>query len=213
MVLRRVVAAACLTGIAAISVRCTVDPPDDTSLPFIDIETDTTTPLTLRVEVYDPGANSACLQLRAIGAPFDDVPASRSQACVPLGSPSNSDSYDYPIVFSQGTTVSVVLFAQLFTQCNFDAGAPEGGVASPVTQCQGQPGPTAVWPQAPTSVAVGDEAGADGGVPEAGSDGETDASTEPDAHDATAPDVGAPDVVGGGDIDAADAMDASEGGT
>jgi hypothetical protein len=174
-----------LGSVVATSARCAEDPSDDTATPFVDIETDTTTPLTLRVEAYVPGEQSVCVHLRALGVPFDDVTGSRAEACVSLGQSANG-AYDYPLEFSQGTTASVVLFAQVFTNCAFDAGSPEGGATPAATQCAGAPGPSAVWPQAPTSIPSQD-AGVDAGRADASAESGADSAGGMAGEDATGP--------------------------
>ena len=190
----------CAVGlVAAVGPMCDpYEPADDTSNPFIDIETDSTAPLTLRVEVFDPGATSPCIQLRSFGAPFDVISASATEACVSLGHGSEDGAYDYPVVFSQAGNAPVVLLAQEFTSCTFsaaaaDASPPDGGSAGPSTTCQGMPGQLAVWPQAPVIAAL--DAGSPG-------DGASDAAADGNALDA------APEAEGGNETDAA-ANDAS----
>ncbi len=150
------------------------------------------------------------MHLRALGAPFSAIngPATE-EACVPLGN--SGPAYDYPVVFAQEDNGATVLFAQMYTDCNFDGGIQDSGTSLPVPTCQGREGPIAVWPQAPTTVSVEDaSATADGPVEASGPDAAVDAPGS--GADASEVDAGAGDAEGGG-LDAGGGDEAGEGGS
>jgi hypothetical protein len=178
---------------------------------------DTTSPLTLNVEVYDPtNTPGLSLQIRAVGGTFDDSAGGPlTEVCIPVlpDLPDASPVFSQPIVFPPATATSVlVVFAQLYQAGDGggsaraaapDATIADGGTAGATGADSGAPHgcsgyavyPGAVWP--PGTFQVVDAGAGDVGVREAATrDAGASESSRPDAGavDASRHETGAPDA-------------------